>query len=140
MRNSTIEKAKPARKTTGPRNAIRRPNRAAIRRAAHEAVRIAAAQSDNDVERAIARDHDTFEADPAQLVAIRQGDVDVAGIRAKLGLTQARFAAATGIATGLIADWEQGRKTPSAAARALLLLIDEFGAKALKRLACRAAA
>ena len=47
---------------------------------------------------------------------------------------------ATGVPHRLISDWEQGRKKPSAAARAFLLLVDEFGAKALKRLARRAAA
>jgi DNA-binding transcriptional regulator YiaG len=40
----------------------------------------------------------------------------------------------------LISDWEQGRKKPSAAARALLVLVEEFGDKALKRLARRLAA
>jgi len=47
------------------------------------------------------------------------------------------FAAATGVSRRLISDWEQGRKKPSAAAQAFLLLVDGFGEKALKRLARR---
>ena len=127
---------KPAART----RKVHRPSAGEIRRAADEAVRIARSQSDEAVERAIAADPDTFEADPSRLVLIRPGDVDVARIRSGLGLTQAGFAAATGIAHRLISDWEQGRKRPSAAARAFLLLVDEFGDKALKRLARRRAA
>ncbi len=50
------------------------------------------------------------------------------------------FAAATDVSHRLISDWEQGPKKPSAAARAFLLLVDEFGEKALKRLVRRVAA
>jgi len=120
--------------------ATHRPSPAEIRRAARAAVKVAGAQTDSDVARAIKGDRDTFEADPSQLVAVRLEDVDVARIRSGLGLTQAAFASATGISHRLISDWEQGRKKPSAAARAFLLLVDEFGEKALKRLARRAAA
>lgn len=122
------------------RRAFRRPSAEEIRRAAEQAVKVAARQTDEEVMRAITNDADTFEADPARLVAIRPEDVDVARIRAGLGLTQAAFAVATGVPHRLISDWEQGRKRPSAAARAFLLLVDEFGEKALKRLARRTAA
>ena len=129
-----VRKAVPARRT------LQRPSPGEIRRAAEQAVKVAARRTDEDVMRAIADDADTFEADPARLVTIRPEDVDVARIRSGLGLTQVAFAAATGVSHRLISDWEQGRKKPSAAARAFLLLVDEFGAKALKRLARRAAA
>lgn len=129
---NTVRKAAPAK--------LHRPTSEEIRRAAKDAARVAASQTDEDVEHAIAGDRDTFEAgDHTQLVAIRPGDVDVARIRSALGLTQAAFGAATGIPHRLISDWEQGRKKPSAAARAFLLLVDEFGEKALKSLARHAA-
>ena len=132
--------AKTARKSAQVGKTFRHPSAREIRRAAGQAVTAAAARTDKDVMRAIAKDADTFEADPARLVTVRPTDVDVARIRSGLGLTQAGFAAATGIPYRLISDWEQGRKKPSAAARAFLLLVDEFGEKALKRLARRAAA
>ncbi len=122
------------------RRTFRRPGVEEIHRAADEAVKVAVRQTDEEVMRAIKDDADTFEADPARLVAIRPQDVDVARIRSGLCLTQAAFAAATGVPHRLISDWEQGRKKPSAAARAFLLLVDEFGEKALKRLAQRTTA
>ena len=118
---------------------MHRPSGDEVRRAVAEAVRVAASQTDEQVACAIEEDPDTFEANSSRLVAIRPGDVDVARIRSGLGLTQAAFAAATGISHRLVLDWEQDRKKPSAAARAFLLLVDEFGEKALKRLARRAA-
>jgi len=126
-----VRKAAPARRT------LQRPSAQEIRRAAEQASKVAARRTDEDV---IADDADIFEADPARLVTIRPEDVDVARIRSGLGLTQVAFAAATGVSHRLISDWEQGRKKPSAAARAFLLLVDEFGEKALKCLARRAAA
>lgn len=132
---------KPRTKRVGNTKPVRyhRPSAEEVRLAATEAVGVADSQTDEDAARAIAGNADTFEADPRQLIAIRPGDIDVARIRSGLGLTQAAFGAATGIPHRLISDWEQGRKKPSAAARALLLLLDEFGEKALKRLARRAA-
>jgi putative transcriptional regulator len=50
--------------------------------------------------------------------------VDVAAIRAKLGLTQKSFAARFGFSRGAVRDWEQGRKVPEASARILLKVID----------------
>ena len=118
---------------------LRTPLASEIRRAASSAVRKAKLKSNAAVLRNIASDPDTFEADPRRLVVVRPKDVDVARIRLGLGLTQAAFAAATGIPHRVVSDWEQGRKQPSAAARALLLLVREFGAKALACLAQRAA-
>jgi putative transcriptional regulator len=70
--------------------------------------------------RAIARG----EADPATYRVYVPADVDVAGIRKKLGLSQAKFASRFGIAPGTLRDWEQRRKRPEGAARILLLVID----------------
>jgi putative transcriptional regulator len=51
--------------------------------------------------------------------------VDVAAIRAKLGLTQEEFATRFGFSKGAVRDWEQGRKGPEASARILLKVIDK---------------
>lgn len=51
--------------------------------------------------------------------------VDVAAIRAKLGLTQEAFAAQFGFSKGAVRDWEQGRKVPEASARILLKVIEK---------------
>jgi putative transcriptional regulator len=49
---------------------------------------------------------------------------DVAAIREKTGLSQARFAALLGVSVRTLQDWEQGRRAPSGAARTLLLVAD----------------
>lgn len=51
--------------------------------------------------------------------------VDVAAIRAKLGLTQETFAAQFGFSKGAVRDWEQRRKVPEASARILLKIIEK---------------
>jgi len=47
---------------------------------------------------------------------------DVASIREKTGLSQARFAALLGVSVRTLQDWEQGRRAPSGAARTLLMI------------------
>lgn len=47
---------------------------------------------------------------------------DVAGIRERTGLSQARFAALLGVSVRTLQDWEQGRRAPSGAARTLLMV------------------
>ena len=49
---------------------------------------------------------------------------DVATIRAKTGLSQARFAVLLGVSVRTLQDWEQGRRAPSGAARTLLMVAD----------------
>lgn len=48
----------------------------------------------------------------------------VADIRAKTGLSQARFATLLGVSVRTLQDWEQGRRAPSGAARTLLLVAE----------------
>ncbi len=45
---------------------------------------------------------------------------DVKRIRAKLGLSQSKFAALLGLSPRTVQDWEYGRKKPGAPAAALL--------------------
>lgn len=50
-------------------------------------------------------------------------DVDPAAVRARLGMTQASFAAAFGLSVGTVRDWEQGRYQPEGPAQVLLRVI-----------------
>jgi Predicted transcriptional regulator len=47
---------------------------------------------------------------------------DVAEIREKTGLSQARFAQLLGVSVRKLQDWGQGRRNPSGAARTLLMI------------------
>ena len=47
---------------------------------------------------------------------------DVASIRERTGLSQARFAQLLGVSVRTLQDWEQGRRAPSGAARTLLIV------------------
>lgn len=49
---------------------------------------------------------------------------DIAGIRARTGLSQSRFATLLGVSVRTLQDWEQGRRVPSGAARTLLMVAD----------------
>ena len=50
--------------------------------------------------------------------------INVADIRKRTGLSQARFAARYGFSAAAVRDWEQKRRMPEKAARTLLMLID----------------
>ncbi|MEK7246484.1 MAG: helix-turn-helix domain-containing protein [Pseudomonadota bacterium] len=62
-------------------------------------------------------------------------EIDARAIRAKLGLTQREFAAMFGVSVGIVRDWEQGRRVPSAPARALLKIVSREPEAALRALA-----
>lgn len=51
-------------------------------------------------------------------------EIDVRRIRRKLGLSQSQFASNFGLSLATVQDWEQGRRVPDGAARALLKVID----------------
>ena len=50
---------------------------------------------------------------------------EVATIREKTGLSQARFAQLLGVSVRTLQDWEQGRRVPSGAARTLLVVANK---------------
>jgi putative transcriptional regulator len=52
-------------------------------------------------------------------------EMDVKAIRARLGLSQAAFAARYGFTASAVREWEQRRRKPEAAARVLLHVIDK---------------
>jgi putative transcriptional regulator len=45
---------------------------------------------------------------------------DIARVRAKLGLSQSKFAAILGISADTLQNWEQGRRSPTGPAKVLL--------------------
>ncbi|MGH6821402.1 MAG: helix-turn-helix domain-containing protein [Methylocella sp.] len=49
--------------------------------------------------------------------------INVAVIRKRLNLSQARFAETFGLSAATVRDWEQGRRQPDRTARALLTVI-----------------
>jgi putative transcriptional regulator len=50
--------------------------------------------------------------------------VNVKKIRARLGLSQERFAQTYGFALSAVRDWEQGRRQPERSARILLRVVE----------------
>jgi len=61
-------------------------------------------------------------------------DIDVAGIRRKLGLSQQKFANAFGISVATLRGWEQGQRRPTGPARTLLTFINREPEAALRAL------
>jgi putative transcriptional regulator len=51
-------------------------------------------------------------------------DIDVAAVRARLGLSQGDFAAAFGVSVATVRNWEQGRRRPDGPGRVLLAVVD----------------
>lgn len=86
------------------------------------------ALSDADIDRQIAANPDA--APVASTRALKAAAVvtpeepDVHAIRARLGLSQAKFAAAFGVSIGTVRNWEQRRARPYGSARVLLRVIE----------------
>lgn len=62
-------------------------------------------------------------------------EIDVAKLRRRLGLSQARFARAFGLDVTALHAWEQGRRRPDRAARVLLAVIAKEPQAVLRALA-----
>lgn len=71
-----------------------------------------------------ALEHSRGNGGHALLHAPEPPDLDVAAIRAKLGLTQEQFAQLCGVSVATLRNWEQGRRRPTGPSRALLNLVD----------------
>jgi len=65
------------------------------------------------------------EADPHSYIVHVPADVDVAGLRRKLHLSQAQFARRFGFNAASLKDWEQGRTHPPSPVRAYLKVIEK---------------
>jgi putative transcriptional regulator len=50
-------------------------------------------------------------------------EIDVAKLRAKLGLSQEKFAIEFGLDVSTVRSWEQGKRRPDGPARVLLMVI-----------------
>jgi putative transcriptional regulator len=61
--------------------------------------------------------------------------IDIKGLRAKLGLSQSKFAALLHIEVGTLRNWEQGIREPTGPAKALLAAIAKDPVHVLKALA-----
>jgi len=59
------------------------------------------------------------EMKPSRSFAVRSKS-EVKAVRAKLGLSQNKFAALLGISPSTLKNWEQGRRHPTGAAKVLL--------------------
>lgn len=77
--------------------------------------------------RAIQMANDDMDGKPVDVdvTAFHRRRLDIAALRSHLGLSQEAFAAQFGVSVGTVRNWEQGRRSPSGAARILLEVIDE---------------
>ena len=69
--------------------------------------------------------HARREIDLPSYTVVVPESVDVAKVRARLGLSQAAFAKAFGLDVTAIHAWEQSRRRPDRAARILLAVIEK---------------
>lgn len=61
-------------------------------------------------------------------------EIKVAAVREKTGLSQTRFARLIGVSKRTVENWEQGRRTPSGPARALLKIVAQDPEAAVRAL------
>ena len=85
----------------------------------------------------MARVDATTEADIAQHIAedeaqsVRDAALFAQRVRKRLGLSQAEFSARIHVSLDTIRNWEQGKRSPSGAAKALLRILDKMPEAAL---------
>ena len=96
------------------------------------------AMTDEEVVAAALSDPDAQPLTSDQLAKMRRVS-RVKVLRERLGMTQTEFAQAFHLPITTLRDWEQGRSTPDAPARALLLAI-ERDPEVMRRLLAEAAA
>ena len=65
-------------------------------------------------------------------VFVVHGKSEVTNVRARLGLSQSKFAALLGISSATLKNWEQGRREPTGAAKVLLKIAKEHPKIVLK--------
>ena len=65
------------------------------------------------------------ENDEVRVTLVHVPDVDVRGVRTKMGLSQAQFATKFGFPPATLRNWEQGRSRPDAPTRVLLAVIEK---------------
>ena len=63
------------------------------------------------------------ENDRVRVTLVHVPEVDVRGVRLKMGLSQAQFATKFGFPPATLRNWEQGRSHPDAPTRVLLAVI-----------------
>ncbi len=61
-------------------------------------------------------------------------EIKVAEVREKTGLSQTRFARLIGVSKRTVENWEQGRRSPSGPARALLKIVAQNPEAAVRAL------
>ena len=63
------------------------------------------------------------ENDRARVTLVDVPDIDIRGVRRKMGLSQAQIATRFGLPPATLRNWEQGRSRPDAPTRVLLAVI-----------------
>ena len=64
------------------------------------------------------------EASDSQHRLLIPNELDIKGVRHRLGMTQVEFSQTFGFPLATLRDWEQRRSTPDSAARSYLTVID----------------
>ena len=89
--------------------------------------RIDAGRVDNTSEEEILAQEQVDDAE-----ALREAGQDIRAIRRRLGLSQSEFSRCIDVSVETIRNWEQGKRSPTGAAKALLKILDKAPDVALK--------
>jgi putative transcriptional regulator len=108
-----------------------------VRRVDRTDVRALRAMTEAEITAAARSDPDAPPLSVARLARLRPlAAIDVRALRARLGLSQAQFAARFGFGLKTVQDWEQDRRKPTGPARVLLNMIAS-SPRTVERLAAR---